>query len=79
MRALKKEYPEGQRITEMVLVKMLKEKRCWADYLEITQALYNIRFHAESMKKEQSMVNADTNCGAVADAPDAPESIRSSQ
>lgn len=59
-----KEYPEGQRSAEMVLVRMLTERRSWADYMEISQALWNIRFHADSMRKEHDLLNADTgeNC-----------------
>lgn len=46
---------------EMVLVKMLRERRSWSDYMEIADALWNVRRHAESMKKEHDMMNAD--CG----------------
>jgi hypothetical protein len=67
MPEIKKEYPEGQRRTEMMLVRMLGERRSWAEYQDITQALWNIRFHAESMKKERDYLNADTggNCEAT--------------
>lgn len=60
MNAINKEYPEGLRRSEMVLVKMLSESRSWADYMEITDALWNLRFHAQSMRKEHEMLTADS-------------------
>ena len=64
MPVIKKEYPEGQRRAEMILVRMLTEHRSWADYMEITQALWRIRYHADSMKKERDHLTADmgVNC-----------------
>lgn len=66
MNAIKKEYPEGLRRSEMVLVEMLRESRSWADYMEITDALWNLRFHAQSMQKEHEMLTADS-CNARAE------------
>ncbi len=56
MAKIEKEYPEGLRSAEMALVRMLRDKRSWNDYMEITQALWNIRFHADQMRKEQSFL-----------------------
>lgn len=53
MNEIKKEFPEGKRQIEMVLVKMLRETRSWDDFMQIGDALWNIRRHAESMQKEQ--------------------------
>ena len=53
MNEIKKEFPEGKRQIEMVLVKMLRETRSWDDFMQIGDALWNIRQHAESMQKEQ--------------------------
>ena len=61
MAEIKKEYPEGKAVLEMVLVKMLNERRSWADYQAIGQALWNIRFHADQMKKEQEYLSSDSN------------------
>ncbi len=62
-----KEYPEGQRVAEMALVKMLRDRRSWDDYTEIVQALLNLRFQAKSMQKEQSLITAETG-GAIGTA-----------
>lgn len=59
MPEIKKEYPEGQRSAEMVLVNMLIEKRSWADYMKIKQALCNLRFHAADLKKKYDTINQD--------------------
>jgi hypothetical protein len=56
---IKLEYPQGQRIIEMALVRMLREKRCWADYRDIADALCNIRLHASSMEKERAYLSSD--------------------
>ena len=53
MNEIKKEFPEGKRQIEMVLVKMLRETRSWDDFMQIGDALWNIRRHAESKQKEQ--------------------------
>lgn len=63
MPELKPEYPQGKSTLEIELVKMLTEKRSWHDYCQIGQALWNIRFHADMMKKELDMLSdaeADT-------------------
>jgi len=64
MAEIKKEYPDGLHRTEMVLVRMLRETRSWFDYQEITDALWNIRFKAECMRKEHEHLTADNvyNC-----------------
>ena len=62
MPVIRKEYPEGLRSAEMVLVQMLREKRSWQDHMDIKDALWNLRFNAKSMQKERDMINADTNC-----------------
>lgn len=62
MNEIRKEYPEGQRQTEMVLVEMLRERRSWDDYRKISDALWNIRFHAKSMQKEHERLSADSGC-----------------
>lgn len=64
MDEIKKEYPEGKGVIEMVLVKMLNERRSWADYQAIGQALWNIRFHADQMKKEREYLTGDHGCEA---------------
>ncbi len=53
MPEIKIEYPKGMRFAEMTLVRMLAEKRCWNDYIEIYGALHNLRHHAKSMQDEQ--------------------------
>ena len=68
MPEIKLEYPEGKRSAEMILVRMLNDKRSWHDYMEITQALWSIRFRAESMKKERDTLNADNGVCEVAKA-----------
>ena len=62
MNVLTKEYPEGQRQAEMVLVQMLCETRSWADYTAITDALWRLRFHAKGMQKERELLTADSGC-----------------
>jgi len=61
MPEIKVEYPKGKRSAEMVLVQMLRDKRGWLDYMDITQALWNLRFHADSMKKERDRICSDSS------------------
>ena len=63
MGIIEKEYPEDRRIIEMVLVKMLIERRSWADYKDIADALRNVRRHAERMQKERDHLASDA-CAA---------------
>lgn len=60
MNHIDKEYPEGLRRSELVLVRMMRESRSWSDYMEITDALWNLRCHAESMRKEHEHLTADS-------------------
>jgi len=60
MPEIKKEYPEGKRSLEMVLVEMLAEHRSWDDYKKISQALWRIRFRAKGMEKERDIVCSDS-------------------
>ena len=63
---IEKENPKGLRYAEMTLVKMLKETRCWADKMEIMNALYKIRWDAESMKKESDALSShDATAGQI--------------
>ena len=68
MPIIKKEYPEGLRFNEMTLVKMLLDHRSWSDYRDIAQAIWNVRFHAQQMQKEQQLIQG-TGC-SVGNSPD---------
>ena len=46
------EYPQGLALAEMRLVRMLKERRSWADYMDIVDAIGNLHIHAKSMQEE---------------------------
>ena len=61
MPKIKSEYPEGQRSAEMTLVEMLQEKRSWADYMEIANALWNLRYRAKLMKDEDKMLRSSAS------------------
>ena len=62
MNAINKEYPEGQKRAEMILVRMLRDHRSWSDHMEIVDALWNLRFHAKSMRDEQNMFSESAAC-----------------
>lgn len=71
------EYPEGKRNAEMSLVRMLSEKRSWVDYVEITNALDNIRRHAGSMDEERKLLaSSGQTSEAIQESPHADEFIR---
>jgi len=61
-----KEYPKGRGRAEMLLVRMLQEQRSWDDIQRITDALWNIRFHADNMKKEHDLLHEDSGCSEQA-------------
>lgn len=67
MPELKREYPEGQRSLEMVLVEMLRDKRSWNDLREIGSALWDIRRKAKSMKDEQRALASTAVAGNCAE------------
>ena len=56
MAEIRREHPEGRRLAEATLVQMLKERRCWNDYMDIIWALHNIRKVADDMKKESELI-----------------------
>ena len=54
-----KEIGENERQTELrfietLLLMMLREKRSWAGYMDVAQALHNIRLRAERLNVQQS-------------------------
>lgn len=51
--ALTIEYPLGKCRAEMLLVEMLQTGRSWFDYMEIIEALSNLRRHIKSMEDER--------------------------
>lgn len=59
MPELKPEYPKRLNFIEMTLVKMLAEKHCWNDTVDIANALYEIRAHAKSMREEMKILSVD--------------------
>jgi len=61
MSELKKEYPEGLSGIEMMLVRMMTEKRSWNDYRDISTALWQIQFTARNMQKEQAHLFPDSS------------------
>ena len=62
MNEIKKEIPAGKRQLEMVLVKMLRETLSWDDFMQIGDALWNIRQHATSMQNEQEHLSGAEQC-----------------
>lgn len=66
------EYPKGQHKIEMVLVNMMKERRSWADYNDIADALLNVRRKAKTMAEEREMIFANV-CQNTCEEPNAKE------
>jgi len=58
---LEESYPAGRLSAERILIAMLREKRSWQDYIDITQALWNLRFIADQMKKERDLLFEDSS------------------
>ena len=45
-------YPAGTQMAEMALVRMLKNRLCWADKMDIIDALLSIQRDAQNMSDE---------------------------
>ena len=56
----------------MVLVNMMKERRSWADYNDIADALLNVRRKAKTMAEEREMIFANV-CQNTCEEPNAKE------
>ena len=63
MSEVKAEIPTGDslerelRRAETVLVKLLQDKRCWADQMDIVRAIEQLRWHESSMRREQELLS----------------------
>ena len=60
---IRKEYPEGYRTIRMQLIRELQHHQSWANMQEISKALSNVCFHAQSMIAEQKLFGKNEDTG----------------